>query len=81
MFGYSVVNQKGQVTVPANIRRELDINPDDRVVVIKTSSGVLIKRAPEISALRGSVISNSKTKDFKKMRESFKDYLAKRKNG
>ena len=79
MLGYSIVNQKGQVTIPANIRKELNIQPEDKVVISKTDEGIVVKHSPSIKSLRGSVASKGKSEDFKKMRESFENYLASRK--
>jgi len=35
--GHSVVNQKGQVAVPSRIRKDFDIESEDRVVVTRVA--------------------------------------------
>ena len=38
----SVVQEKGQVTIPAEIRRKLGLKKDDLVAFVETEQGVLI---------------------------------------
>lgn len=51
----SNVTSKGQITVPAHLRKELDIKPGSKVRFVRTGSGVLIEpvREPDISTLFG----------------------------
>ncbi len=39
------VQAKGQVTIPARIRRRLNLQPGDLVVFVETPEGVLLRRA------------------------------------
>ncbi len=39
------VQAKGQVTIPARIRRRLNLQPGDLVLFIETPEGVLLRRA------------------------------------
>jgi len=80
MLGYSIVNQKGQVTVPVHIRKDMGLEPDDIVIVSKVDGGILIKQSPSISALRGSVKPVNTPEDFKAMRKEFEKYMSNRKN-
>ena len=79
MIGYSVVNMKGQVTIPAAIRRSLRVEPGERVVVAKADDGILITPTFNIFALRGSVTPRKRPEDYKAMRKQFIDYLGSRK--
>ena len=79
MIGYSVVNTKGQVTIPAMIRKSLRVEPGVRVVVTKIGDGVMVKQVPDIFSLRGSVTPRTRPEDFKAMRKKFIEYLGSRK--
>lgn len=79
MIGYTVVNQKGQVTVPANIRRFIGLEPKEKVMVSLADNLIMIKLIPDIYSLKGSIKPRKKPEDFKKMREAFKEYLGARK--
>ncbi|HET8898316.1 MAG TPA: AbrB/MazE/SpoVT family DNA-binding domain-containing protein [Rhodanobacteraceae bacterium] len=54
----SNVTQKGQVTVPAKLRRELGIKPGGRVRFVRSGKGVLIEavREPEIDSVFGVLV-------------------------
>ena len=79
MIGYSVVNTKGQVTIPADMRRSLRVKSGETVVVTKIADGVVIKPMPDVFSLRGSVIPRKQPEDFKAMRKQFVEYLGTRK--
>ncbi len=49
----AIVSSKGQITLPAGIRRKAGIAPHDRVVIEATSDGLLVKRAPDFFGLKG----------------------------
>ena len=79
MIGYSVVNIKGQVTIPADIRKIIGVEPQDKVMVMKEEDRIIIQPMPDIFSLMGSVKPKSKPEDLKKMRQKFIDYLSSRK--
>ncbi|MDA1317304.1 MAG: AbrB/MazE/SpoVT family DNA-binding domain-containing protein [bacterium] len=79
MIGYSSVTQKGQVTIPIDIRNYLGIKKGDSVLFVKEHDGVRIKQVDDFFSLKGSVHSKGKKSDSKKMRKSFIDYLSTRK--
>ena len=81
MIGYSVVNTKGQVTIPADIRNVLQVKPGKTVVVTKLGDGVMIKPVADIFSLQGSIKPRSKPENFKAMRKSFIEYLGFRRMG
>lgn len=79
MIGYSVVNIKGQVTIPADIRKIIGVEPQDKVMVMEEEDRIVIQPMPDIFSLMGSVKPKSKPEDLKKMRKQFIDYLSSRK--
>lgn len=79
MIGYSTVTQKGQITVPANIREELGLLPRQKVVIIKQGDSALVKPVVNFYSLRGSIKPKRRPEDLKRMRKNFIDYLARRK--
>lgn len=78
MLGYSVVNSKGQVTIPASIRKELGIKPGKTVLITKSDDKISISASEGYKSLRGIIKTDVKT-DFKKMREMFHEYYGTRK--
>jgi len=77
MLGYSVVNSKGQVTIPADIRKRLGIKPGQTMAISKEDDSVTIKQAGDYKSLRG-IVKINKPADFKKMKKDFHNYLATR---
>jgi antitoxin PrlF len=63
------VQQKGQVTIPRQIRKKLDLKQGDLVIFVETDSGVIVKPASVIAAedqrLELKAIVNSIRKHFK----------------
>jgi AbrB family looped-hinge helix DNA binding protein len=49
----STVSAKGQLTLPARVRRQLRIQPNDRVTVEVVGDAIVVKRAPDFFALKG----------------------------
>lgn len=49
----STISLKGQVTLPARLRRKLGIKPHDRVVIETTEDAILIRKASDIFELEG----------------------------
>ena len=64
------VTSKGQVTIPAEIRRLLEMEPGDKVVFRVTEDGVELQ--PVTMSLEdtfGAVTPQSRPEDFTKLRE------------
>lgn len=51
----ATVSSKGQVTVPAPVRRALGLSSGDAVVFEPRPDGVLLRKAASVSSLRGTV--------------------------
>lgn len=79
MIGYSVINTKGQVTIPATIRKLLGVKTGGKVVVAHTADSIIIKQVANIFSLRGSVVPKSQPENFPLMRKKFTNYLSSRK--
>lgn len=77
MIGYSTITQKGQVTIPSDIRKELGLLPRQQVVIVTEADGAKVRVIPSISSLRGSIETRVKF-NIKSMRKSAKKAVAKR---
>ncbi len=49
----STVSSKGQITLPADVRRKLSIMPKDRVTIDIVDEAIIIKRAPDLFEFKG----------------------------
>ncbi len=67
------IQEKGQVTIPRQIRKKLNLKRGDLVVFVETEAGVIVKPASvvAIDELRAEV-----TAVVHSIREKFKDYSA-----
>ena len=51
---YSTITQRGQTTIPAEVRERMNLHPGDRLAYIQDERGRwLIEAQPGMSALRG----------------------------
>lgn len=66
----ATVTQKGQITIPVNFRRLLNLAPNDRVVFEKKGGKVFLSKGVDIMSLAGTMKPNkNKTVDPVKARE------------
>ena len=49
----STISAKGQITLPAKLRRKLGIQPHDRLSIESVDDAIVIKRATDLFALEG----------------------------
>ena len=49
----STVSARGQITLPAQMRRKLGIKPNDRLTIEVWEDSIVITRAPNLSDLKG----------------------------
>jgi len=76
MAGYVKISSKGQITLPAVIRRHLKTEPGMYLSVVEDGEGVYLKPVKEpVSNLRGVVAVDS-GQDFKKVREQAMEEVA-----
>jgi AbrB family looped-hinge helix DNA binding protein len=55
MKSITTVTTKGQVTIPIELRRELGIEPGDRIQFESGEGGLQLRRIPSIESVFGSV--------------------------
>lgn len=73
----TTVTQKGQATIPAPIRKKLDIKPNSKIVFeLKSKGEVSLKPATDFFTLQGSIKSN-KPFDIEAMDKSIEGYFKK----
>ncbi|OGM14177.1 hypothetical protein A3D84_03710 [Candidatus Woesebacteria bacterium RIFCSPHIGHO2_02_FULL_42_20] len=72
----STLTVKGQVTLPVNIRRELNVKPSDKIIFNKIGGKFVIEKLLSIDQLYGSLKSSKvKPLSFKKMNDLIKKGL------
>ncbi len=73
----SVVTQKGQVTIPVEIRRALGIKANDRVTFIIDQDRVCIEPIAEsIETIFGAIEPIQRPEDFQRLRDTaIEDYV------
>jgi AbrB family looped-hinge helix DNA binding protein len=49
----STVSQKGQITLPARMRKKLGMRPHDRIVIETVDDAIVIRRASDFLELAG----------------------------
>ncbi|MGI9287950.1 MAG: AbrB/MazE/SpoVT family DNA-binding domain-containing protein [Pseudomonadales bacterium] len=66
----AALTSKGQITIPAEIRRQMNLGPQDRVVFTLLPNGTTIMRAKtrSVASLAGSVKTRKKKVAIKDMR-------------
>lgn len=57
----STVTSKGQVTLPAKMRRETGIKPSDKVMFVRVGRKIEVEKIPPLESLFGS-LANPKVK-------------------
>jgi antitoxin PrlF len=73
----TTVTQKGQVTIPAEVRKALGLKPRDKVTFELEGEVARIKRAPsKIGRWYGAVTPIERPEDFRKIREEFEEGVA-----
>lgn len=75
----TTMTQRGQVTVPAEVRRLLDLHPGDKVVFEITDGDVRIAPASfTLETAFGSVKRRTRTTDYKRISRDARDEKAER---
>jgi AbrB family looped-hinge helix DNA binding protein len=73
----TTVTQKGQVTIPVKVRRQLGLKPRDRVIIEADGDSATIRKATSrITAAFGSIKSEGPPKDWRTLREEFEQGVA-----
>ena len=68
----AAITSKGQITIPAEIRKQMNLGPQDKVVFTLLPNGTTVMRAKSrsVSSLAGSVSSKVKRVPVKDMKMS-----------
>lgn len=75
----SVITQKGQTTIPKEIRILLNLKPNDKIFYIIEGQKVILKPLHgDILELRGSVPSQTQPVDFENIRKATRKKVAKK---
>lgn len=75
----SIITQKGQTTIPKEIRDFLNLKPNDRLFYFLEENKVILKPIHgNILELRGSVSSKEKNIDFDKIRNITRKRISKK---
>lgn len=73
----TTLTQKGQVTIPSEIRSRLGLKPRDKVIFELEGDVAKLRRAPsKILKWYGSVTPKQRSEDFRKVREEFEEAVA-----
>ena len=74
---HTVVTRKGQVTVPAAIRRELGLKPGDRVAFVVDRGEVkLIRKASVVERTAGMLNRSRRARTAERLREAAERAIA-----
>jgi AbrB family looped-hinge helix DNA binding protein len=77
----SVLTAKGQMTIPKEVRKALNLQPSEKVIIVVEGNQAIIKPLKgDLLDLGGSVKITGREKpiDFKKVREEVKKRVAKK---
>jgi antitoxin PrlF len=77
----SVLTSKGQMTIPKEVRKALNLQPSEKVIIVVEGNHAIIQPLKgDLLDLGGSVNITDREKpiDFKKVREKIKKQIAKK---
>ena len=75
----SVLTNKGQTTIPKDIRKLLGLKPNDKILYLLEGKKVILRPLKgNILALKGSINVKKKPIDFKRLREDTKKKVARK---
>ncbi len=72
------ITSKGQLTLPKEIRKILDVHAGSVVVFEKEDEKIVIKPAKTIRELKGVLKGLGRKTDFDEMRKKSKEYVGKK---
>ena len=73
----SRITTKGQVTIPKSLRKKMNLKAGDQVLFIDKGDDVVLKSVKTLLDLKGFIKSAKKPEDWKSMRKSAQEYVAK----
>ncbi|MCW4018909.1 MAG: AbrB/MazE/SpoVT family DNA-binding domain-containing protein [Candidatus Bathyarchaeota archaeon] len=68
-----VVTRKGQVTIPAEIRRKFGIEESSKVEIIEKNGEIVIRKCPSIFDLSGAGAGKGNVKELKRELDQMRD--------
>ena len=77
MMHYVNVTSQGQITIPAKLRRKFAFDKTRKAAIRDSDNGIIIEPVKDILELEG-VFKTNKRIPFRKIREAFGEYLARR---
>lgn len=75
MIYTTTLTQKGQVTIPLELRKLLNVAPYEKVAFKKQGKNIIITAAKDFLSLKGSIKAKVKY-DNQKVDESVQNYIA-----
>ena len=83
MAGYSTtVTSKGQVTIPGELRRVLNIKPKDKLAFELVNGEIRLRAAQSpVESSFGAVKPRKKPEDFRRMRRQIEEEIAEEVSG
>jgi len=67
------VTRKGQITIPAELRRKFRIEEGSKVMVVEENGKIVVKRLPSIFDLAGSGSGRGSVDELKKMLDRMRE--------
>ena len=69
------ITSKGQITLPKEVRKLLDVQSGSVVVFEKEENRIVIKQAQTFRGFRGLLKNRGNSSDFKDARKKAKEYI------
>lgn len=69
------ITSKGQITLPKEVRKLLDVHSGSVVVFEKEEDRIVIKSAQSFREFRGILKNKGNSPDFKNIRKKAKEYI------
>jgi antitoxin PrlF len=75
----ATLSERGQITIPAKIRRRLGVGPNDKIAIIFRENEVILKPLKgTIKNLRGIIHPRKQPEDFERIHSLTKSAVAKK---
>ena len=74
------LSEKGQITIPADVRKRLGLRPGDRIEVMVSGGSIILRPIPPISAVAGIFRDRARGRgaDWEKAREETQRAIARK---
>ncbi|HLF85914.1 MAG TPA: AbrB/MazE/SpoVT family DNA-binding domain-containing protein [Nitrospiria bacterium] len=78
MFVTAKITSKGQITIPKEVRKILDLHTGSVIVFEKEENKIVIKPAKTLKEFKGFLKGTGKAADFEEIRKKAKEYIGKK---